>query len=269
MHPCGRNRFRAALLAIALTSFSSVLDLTLTTSFAAEPPAANALSEAEKRDGWQIIFNGKDFSGWHSYSGSIPPTTWTIADGCIKSIKRNGRPGGADLLTDQEFTDFEFSFEWKIAPGGNGGVKYFVIDRRNNPGAILHAGDDGRSAVGFEYQLLDDDRHPDAKNGPMRQAGALYSLLPPNAEKKLNPVGQFNQSRILVRGNHVEHWLNGAKILQFELQSPELTRAISASKYKPVPAFGTKFPTSILLQDHGEEISFRNLKFRGLTADKK
>lgn len=226
--------------------------------------ATNSLTEAEKRDGWQLLFNGNDFTGWHSYSGVIPPGSWTIAGGCIKSIKRNGRPGGADLLTDQKFSDFEFSFEWKIAAGGNSGVKYFVIDRRNAPGAILHGGDDGRSAVGFEYQLLDDDRHPDAKNGPLRQAGALYSLLPPTAEKKLNPVGQFNQSRIVVHSNHVEHWLNGAKILQFELGSPELTRAINASKYKPVPAFGTKFPTSILLQDHGEETSFRNLKIRAV-----
>jgi hypothetical protein len=109
---------------------------------------------------------------------------------------------------------------------------------------------------------------PTPKTARCARPGALYSLLPPNAEKKLNPVGQFNHSRILVRGNHIEHWLNEARILEFELGSPELARAINASKYKPVPGFGTKFPTHTLLQDHGEEISIRNLKIRAPLRDK-
>ena len=141
-------------------------------------------------------------------------------------------------------------------------MKYLVIDRRNGPGAILHNGDDGRSAVGFEYQILDDQRHPDAQNGPICQTGSLYSLIPPNASKKLKAIGEFNQSRIIVRGNQIEHWLNSAKILAFELGSPELTRAIDRSKYKPVPNFGSKAPTVILLQDHGDKVHFRNLKIR-------
>lgn len=220
--------------------------------------AAGAESE------WKSLFNGKDLTGWQSYSGSIPSDAWVITNGCIKATARNGRPSGADLLTTEKFTDFEFSWEWKLAPGANSGVKYLVIDRRNAPGAILHAGDDGRSAVGFEYQMLDDQRHPDAKNGPIRQSGSLYSLIPPNATKKLNPVGEFNESRILVRRQRIEHWLNGAKVLEANLGSPELARAIAASKYKPVPKFGTKSSTSILLQDHGEEVYFRNLRIRAI-----
>ena len=228
-------------------------------AFAAEP---NTLSDAETKEGWKLLFNGKDFAGWQSYSGNIPPNAWIITNGCITATARNGRPSGADLLSDEKFTDFEFTFEWKLTRGANSGVKYLIIDRRNAPGALLHNGDDGRSAVGFEYQILDDQRHPDAQNGPIRQTGSLYSLIPPNASKKLNPIGEFNQSRIVVRGNHIEHWLNNAKILAFELGSPELARAINASKYKPVPNFGSKFPTAILLQDHGDEVQFRNLKIR-------
>jgi hypothetical protein len=132
----------------------------------------------------------------------------------------------------------------------------------------MYAGDDGRSAVGHEYQLLDDERHPDAQNGPIRQTGALYSLVPPNSAKRLNPVGQFNRSRILVQGRHVEHWLNGAKIVEYELESPALFEAIARSKYKGVPGFGTKFKTPILLQDHGEEIWFQNLKILPLERSK-
>jgi hypothetical protein len=224
----------------------------------------NTLTEPEQKQGWKLLFNGKDFSGWASYSGVIPPDAWVITNGCIKATKRNGRPSGADLLSEEKFTDFEFSWEWKIAEGANSGVKYLVIDRRKAPGAILHNGDDGRSAVGLEYQMLDDLRHPDAKNGPIRQTGALYSLLPPNAAKKAKPIGEFNESRIIVRGEHIEHWLNGAKILETDLGSVELNRAIGASKYNPVPNFGRKAPTAILLQDHGEEVWFRNLRIRDL-----
>ena len=246
---------RHALLLLTLLTFTA----------SAADPTTNTLTEAETKQGWKLLFNGQDFTGWQSYSGTIPAEAWVITNNCIKATARNGRPSGADLLTTEKFHDFEFSWEWKIAPGANSGVKYFVIDRRNSPGAILHMGDDGRSAVGFEYQILDDHRHPDAKNGPLRQSGSLYSLIPPNAAKKLNPVGEFNQSRLIVEGQHVEHWLNGAKVLETDLGSPELTRAIAASKYKPVPKFGTKFPTAILLQDHGDEVYFRNLKIRALT----
>jgi hypothetical protein len=235
-------------------------------------PQLNTLSAAEKKDGWKLLFDGKTFNGWRSYApaGSPPGSSWSIEEGCIKNAKGNGRPGGGsgDILTTEQFTDFDLSFEWRISPAGNSGVKYFILDRQvaaqGAVGAKLYAGDDGRSAVGHEYQLLDDERHPDAKNGPIRQTGSLYSLFPPNSSKRLKPVGEFNQSRILVQGKHVEHWLNGAKIVEYELESPELAQAIANSKFKDVPHFGAKFPTPILLQDHGEEVWFRNLKIRSL-----
>jgi hypothetical protein len=231
--------------------------------------APNTLSDAEKREGWTLLFDGKSFAGWHGYSmAGFPDHGWTVDDGCIHNAKTNGRPGGGggDIITTELFTDFDFSFEWKMSPVGNSGIKYFIKERTGAPGAKMYVGDDGRSAVGHEYQLLDDDKHPDGvQNGPIRQTASLYSLLPPDGlVKRLKPVGEFNQSRIVVRGNHVEHWLNGAKVLEYELGSPELKAIIAKSKYAAVPGFGTKFATPLLIQDHGEEVWLRNLKIRRL-----
>jgi hypothetical protein len=140
---------------------------------------------------------------------------------------------------------------------------YFVKERHNAPGPKLYREDDGTGPVGHEYQLLDDALHPDGKQ-PSHRAGALYALITPNASKRLKPVGQFNQSRILVQGKHVEHWLNGAKIVEYELESPSLMDAIAKSKYRDLPGFGTKCKARIQLQDHGDEIWFRNMKIRSL-----
>ena len=232
--------------------------------------APNTLSEAERKEGWRLLFDGKTFDGWHVYNGAgFSGKGWKIEGGCLKNTKNTGRPGSGDgdLLTNEKFNDFDFQFDWRISAGGNGGVKYFVKERSDAQGAKMYAGDDGRSAVGLEYQLLDDERHPDGKNGPIRQTGSLYSLIPPNGAKRLNPPGEFNHSRIVARGNHVEHWLNGEKIVEYDLSSKGLMDVIAKSKYKDVPGLGTKFPTAILLQDHGDEVWFRNLKVRVLGGD--
>jgi len=126
--------------------------------------------------------------------------------------------------------------------------------------------EDREGPIAHEYQVLDDARHPDAKVGPHRQAGAFYDVLPPAADKPLRPVGEWNESRVLVRGNHVEHWLNGRKVLEYELGSPELKAAIAKSKFKDVPGFGTKISGHILLQDHGDEVAFRNIKILSAPA---
>ena len=234
----------------------------------AQNDALNTLSEAEKKEGWKLLFDGKSLIGWRNYRESAPPSKhWDIEEGCLKNPKGTGRPetGGGEILTSDEFTDFDFRFERRIAPGGNSGVIYFVKERQNTPGAKMFGGDDGTGPVGHEYQLLDDEQHPDGKD-PAHRAGALYALIAPNATKRLKPVGEFNQSRILVQGKHVEHWLNGAKILQYELESPDFLHAVATSKYRDLPGFGTKFKTRIQLQDHGDEIWFRNLKIRSLSA---
>ncbi len=258
---------RSAGLTIVVAGLSGAL-------WAAEPArgqgsdAPNTLTAAERADGWTLLFDGRTLSGWRGYNPRLDLTRgWSVVDGALKNAETNGRPngGGGDIVTTAEFTDFDFRCEWRVSRAGNSGIKYFVHERLGEPGASMYAGDDGVSAIGHEYQVLDDDEHPDAKNGPIRQAGSLYSLVPPGGGKRLKPVGQYNEARLLVQGMRVEHWLNGAKVVEYELGSPALKQAIAASKYKDVPRFGTKFSTRILIQDHGDEVWFRNLKIRRLT----
>jgi hypothetical protein len=231
----------------------------------AEESPPNTLSPAEKQQGWKLLFDGKTLNGWRQYRPSKSGKRWVVEDGCLKNPKGTGRPetGGGEILTAEQFTDFDFHFEWHIAPGGNSGVIYFVKERLGKPGPRMFNGDDGTGPVGHEYQLLDDERHSDARTASHR-AGALYALIEPNAAKHLKPAGEFNESRILVQGKHVEHWLNGSKILEYELESPALMQLIAQSKYKSLPGFGTKFKTAIQIQDHGDEIWFRNLKLLSL-----
>ena len=231
----------------------------------AEESPPNTLSPSEKQQGWKLLFDGKTLTGWRQYRASKSGKLWAVEDGCLKNPKGTGRPetGGGEILTAEQFTDFDFRFDWRIAPGGNSGVIYFVKERLGHPGPRMFNGDDGTGPVGHEYQLLDDQRHPDAQTASHR-AGALYALIEPNAAKHLRPVGQFNESRILVQGKHVEHWLNGSRILEYELESAALMQLIAESKYKSLPGFGTKFKTAIQIQDHGDEIWFRNLKILSL-----
>lgn len=226
------------------------------TSAAMKPTGTklNTLTPAEKKAGWQLLFDGKTTAGWRGFKKpDLPKDLWVVEDGCLKHLAKNHQSatGGGDIITVAQFNDFEFQFEWRIAVGGNSGVKYFVTEERDGP-------------VAHEYQVLDDDQHPDAKIGAHRRVAAFYDVLPPNSKKVLKAVGEFNLSRILVKGHHVEHWLNGAKVLEYELESAELKAAIAKSKFKNVLGFGTKIKGHILLQDHGDEVWFRNLKIREL-----
>lgn len=248
---------RQTLLPALLITSAAILS-------AQQAAAPNALSAAERQAGWKLLFNGTSLAGWKAYDPAADPAkSWSVVDGTLKNAKNNGRPnsGGGDIVTTELFTDFDFRFEWKISRGGNGGVKYLVLERLGAPGTPMYQGDDGRSAIGHEYQVLDDDNHADARVGPHRHAGAFYDVMAPSvAAKKLKPVGEFNESRILVRGTHVEHWLNGAEVVEYELESPELKSAIAKSKFRNVGTFDKRAPTRILLQDHGDEVWFRNLK---------
>ena len=267
---CRRMRFMmisvtaAILSALALAAVAGGLSVSQETTVA----RLNTLSDAEKKEGWRLLFDGKTFNGWRSYFETMEPSKgWSIEAGCFKNSKGNGRPrsGGGDIMTVEQFTDFDFRLEWSMPPVGNSGIYYLFQERQDKPGVGMYMGDDGKSPVGFEYQLLDDERHPDAlNNGPIRSTGSLYSLIPPNDSKRLKSTGEFNESRIVVRGKHVEHWLNGAKIVEYDLGSQALIDAIAKSKYKDVPGFGAKTKTRILLQDHGDEVRFRNMKIRAL-----
>ncbi len=206
---------------------------------------AGSPTPEEKQQGWRFLFNGKNLEGWRQYASQKPPgSAWKIEDGVL--TKDIGTSGG-HIITNEKFTDYQLSWEWKIAPKGNNGLKYLVIEERT-------------SAPGLEYQLLDDNGHPDAKNGPDRQAAALYDILPPAADKPSKPAGEWNQSLIIVKGEHVEHWLNGAKVLEFTLGSPELMKAIENSKFANAKGFGRKTEGHIMITDHNDRCSFRNIK---------
>jgi hypothetical protein len=230
-------KFPRLLLAVHFAATASL--------FAAEAP--NTLTAAEKAAGWKLLFDGTSTAGWLGLGGKqFPAAGWIVADGTLARTK-----GGGDIVTAEAYENFEFAWEWKIAKGGNSGVKYNLPDPKKN--------------VGFEYQMLDDANHPDGKRGgALHQTAGLYDLLPPAAEKKPNPPGEWNASRIVVAGNKVEHWLNGAKTVEFEIGSEALKAAIAASKYAKIAKFGEKTKSPILLQDHGDEVAFRSLKLRVL-----
>ena len=233
------------------------------------PPAAarpNELTAAERATGWRLLFDGRTLSGWRGLGyDSVPTAHWKVADGAIEKIASgnvpklaDGQPAhGGDLMTVDSFGDFELAFEWKVAPGANSGVKYNVSERLSMSQAPNHA------ALGFEYQILDDDRHEDGKL-PSHRAGALYDLIAPNARKHVHPVGEWNRSRIVFRGRHGEHWLNGEKIVEFDLGTPRMDSLIAASKYRSIPGFADRREGGghIVLQDHGDEAYFRSIKVR-------
>jgi len=207
----------------------------------------------------------------------VPTAHWRIVDGTIKKIASgkvprvaDGRPlNGGDLMTVETFGDFELSWEWKVTPGANSGVKYNVSEELSvaqggamTPAAVAQGAiAPNHSALGFEYQMLDDDRHPDGQM-PTHRAGALYDLVAPTGAKHLRPVGEWNQSRVIFRGNHGEHWLNGEKIVEFELGTARMDSALAASKYHSIPGFAERRKGHIVLQDHGDEVYFRSIKVR-------
>ena len=214
--------------------------------------------------GWRRLFDGKTFNGWRGLGyDSVPAAHWKIDGGTIKKIASgqvprlaDGQPAaGGDLMTTETFTDFELSWEWKISPGGNSGVKYNVSEELSMAEAPNHA------ALGFEYQLLDDDRHEDGKL-PLHRAAGLYDLIAPSASKKLKPVGQWNTSIIVFRGNHGEHWLNGMRVVEFDLGTPRMDSLLAKSKYRNIRNFAQRRAGHIVLQDHGDEVYFRNIRIR-------
>ncbi|MGV3531599.1 MAG: 3-keto-disaccharide hydrolase [Chthoniobacteraceae bacterium] len=227
-----------------------VLAFACTSIAHAAESATNTLTEQEKAAGWKLLFDGSSTEGWVSLGkDAFPSSGWSVKDGTLSLAKG---PGGGDIVTAEQFTDYEFRWEWRAAPGANGGVKYNLVDPKK--------------AIGCEYQLIDDLAHPDSsKVGPVRQTASLYDVLPPAADKVLKPAGEWNQSLLMVKGNQVEHWLNGKQVLAYELGSDALKEKIAKSKFKDVKGFGVKTPSPILLQDHNDELAFRNIKIRPLT----
>jgi Domain of Unknown Function (DUF1080) len=215
--------------------------------FAARGEETNTLTAEESAAGWKLLFDGKTLAGWQPIGKTGAPTKgWTVQDGAIFHGKA---AGGGDIVTVEHFGDFELTWEWRIGAAGNSGLKYNLPNPADN--------------IGFEYQLIDDENHPDGKRGGRsHQTAALYDLIEPAPERKVKSVGEWNQSRLLVQGAHVEHWLNGVKIVDFDMGSDDMKARIAKSKYRREPNFGVKTKSPVLLQDHGDEVAYRNLKLR-------
>ncbi len=239
--------------------------LVVLTLVASKPPQDhNSLTAKEKKDGWKLLFDGKTTNGWRgAYRDKFPASGWAVEDGTLTIAKADGRESrnAGDIVTDGEFSNFDLTFEFRLTEGANSGLKYFVVEQQPKPAG---------SAFGLEYQVLDDAKHPDAKMGRdgNRTVGSLYDLKPAQ-NKRVNPIGQWNQGRVLVNGAHVEHWLNGKKVLEYERGGDEFRKLVSMSKYA-TPAynangrFGEAPKGHILLQDHGDKVSFRDIKIKEL-----
>ena len=204
----------AALAALALTPVGAQKPVTGDQG-SGTGKQKNPVERTKVEAGWIQLFNGKDLTGWRGYKmPDATQTSWRVEDGLltVPATGQGDTHGRRDLITDQMFEQFDLRWEWKISQGGNSGVKYFVIEDRPD-------------AIGHEYQMLDDERHPDAKIGPHRQTAALYDVFPAH-DRPTRPAGEWNSSEVLVKGKHVTHFLNGKNVLEYELESPELLAAI-------------------------------------------
>ena len=210
--------------------------------------APNTLTEEEKADGWELLFDGEDFSHWRGFKQDSVPAGWTIDD---NAIHFTGEQQAGDLITDDEYESFELQLDWKIAEGGNSGIMFHVTEDN-----------DRTYQSGPEMQVLDDAGHPDAQNGPDRLAGANYALHPPSNTEAVNPAGEWNTVRLVVDGQHVEHWMNGEKVVEYELGSDEWKELVATSKFGEMPNYGIAGAGHIALQDHGDPVWYRNIKIR-------
>lgn len=227
-----------------------------------QPQTINVLTEDEKNDGWKLLFDGMTTNEWTDTKGKgFPEKGWLIEDGILTVLGSSGAghaSGGGDIITKNQYSNFELSLEFKIPRGANSGIKYFVVnDFPDQKGNYL----------GLEYQIIDDDNHADAKLGVdgNRTIASLYDMIPAK-NKTVKPVGEWNHAKIIVNGNHVEHWLNGGKVVGYERGSNEFRALVQASKYKKLQGFGEMTEGHILLQGHGDTVHYRNIKIRNLAG---
>ncbi len=212
----------------------------------------NILTKKEIKEGWKLLWDGKTNAGWRGYkTAAFPETGWEMKDGTLSVLPPKGdSKSGGDIITVNKYKNFELSVDFKYSPGANSGIKYFI---------------DGKSNIGCEYQILDDKLHPDAKLGIAgnRTMAGLYDLIAPK-NKVDNGPDKWNTAKIIINGNHAEHWLNGKMTVSYERGDAAWKALVATSKFKPNKGFGEASEGHILLQDHGNYVSFRNIKIREL-----
>jgi len=229
-----QNRLITAVVLLSLASGAVSLD------------AGEATSKPGK---WKVLFDGKSADRWRGFKmNSFPDQSWKVEGGVLKTIKGGHGP---DIITKEKFDNFELDLEWKVTPGANSGIMYRVSEDFDAP-----------YETGPEMQVLDDEKHADGRD-PKTSAGSLYALIAPK-NKRLKPVGEWNKVRIVVQGNHAEHWLNGVKVVEYELGSDQLNRLIAQSKFKDMPLFAREKTGYLDLQHHGDEVWYRKIRVRRL-----
>jgi hypothetical protein len=267
-----RPAFAITAILGLVTSFTT----SCSTPTCCKKPAAapNTLTQAESAAGWQLLWDGKTTDGWRSpKSDEFPSESWSITDGMLTvdpgmtNGEAEGQSGG-DIITRKRYANFELTADFKTTPVCNSGIKIFVQPNLSPIDKLTGKPTGVGSAIGLEYQILDDERHPDAKLGRNgdRKLGSLYDLIPAPAGKKVMPMGEWNHARILSQGKHVEFWLNGEKTVEFDRGSAAFREAVELSKFKNIPDFGEWTDGHILLQEHGSSVAFQNVKIRELAV---
>jgi hypothetical protein len=229
----------------------------------ADDGGPNTLTAADRDEGWQLLWDGHTARGWRGLATKdFPKDRWSMDEGELRARKTppGANESNADIVTERPYGDFELVADFRLSPGANSGIKYFVR-------ADLMA-DGGQSSVGLEYQIIDDQGSPDVVEGPggTRSTAGLYDVYGPAADKPMRPMGEWNRARIVARGRHVEHWLNGARVLEFERGSDDFKKHVASGKHRAWPHYGEWATGLVLLQHHGGGVAFRNVKIRDLTA---
>ena len=237
--PWGRWALAVALLSTACSNPAQPAGVE-------EPTGPNTLTSAERAAGWRLLFDGSTTAGWRGFRQAAVPGGWQVVDG---ALTRTG--GGGDLITLDQFGNFELTIQWLIAEGGNSGIMFRVSEAT-----------DATHLTGPEMQVLDNVRHPDGRS-PLSSAGACYGLYAPSQDVT-RPAGVWNDVRLVVNGAHIEHWLNGVKIVEYEIGSPDWLSRLAGSPFRDVPTYAREPRGHIAVQDHGDRVAYRGIKIRPL-----